>query len=193
YQRQAGNGYGNTSYGNAQGNPYNQDTYNKNTYNQNAYGNPNQQGGYGSFWGFDFEDIFGFGKRHQPLQKPTINPEDSEAIKTAIDFIRMGRYDYANQILNKVVSSERNARWHYLSALANHGLGNQIRALEEIQKALQMEPQNPLYQQVNNSLSQTGTAYQTSGQEFQKYAQGMERYCMSLCAAQFFCMFCRCC
>ena len=164
--------------------------YQRNTYNNNTNQGYDSQG---DFWGFDFEDIFGFGTRTQPLQKPTRNPSDSEDLKQVVDFICMDRYDHASRILNQVISSERNARWHYLNALTNHGLGNQIRALEEIQKAVQMEPSNQVYMQAYNSMRQTGNEYQATGEDFRKAAEGMHKYCMSFCALHFFCTFCRCC
>lgn len=183
YQKreQSGAGYGNHSYGEYQ---------QRNTYG----GNANQgYGTQGNFWGFDFDDIFGFGERTQPLQKPSRYPDDSEEIKQVVDFIGMDRYDHASRILNQIISSQRNARWHYLNALTNHGLGNQIRALEEIQKAVQMEPNNQIYRQAYNSMRQNGNNYQATGEDFRKAAEGMNRYCMGFCAMHFFCMFCRCC
>ncbi len=174
-------GYGNRSNGEYQ---------QRNTYG----GNTNQgYGTQGNFWDFDFDDIFGFGQRTQPLQKPSRHPDDSEEIKQVVDFISIDRYDHANRILNQIISSQRNARWHYLNALTNHGLGNQIRALEEIQKAVQMEPGNQIYKQAYNSMRQNGNNYQATGEDFRKAAEGMNRYCMGLCAMNFFCMFCRCC
>lgn len=183
YQKQQQGGYGSAQSGSNQ---------------RGYYGNSGGQGyegygGYGDFRGFGFEDIFGFGQRQQPLQKPTRHPNDTEDFKRAVDFICAGQYQYANQVLNQVVSAERNGRWHYLSALTNHGLGNQIRALEEIQKALQMEPDNQVYQQAYDSMRMTGNAYQTSAQDFHKYAENMHKYCMSFCMMQFCCTFCRCC
>ncbi len=166
------------------------------TYNQNTYGGTNRDqgyGGYGNFWGFDFEDLFGFGQRHQEIQKPTRSPNDTEDIKEAVDFICIGNYEYANRILNQVISGRRDARWHYLSSLANQGLGNKIRALEEIQKAMQLEPANQTYNQTYNSMRQSGNAYQSSSQDYQQYADGMQKYCRKFIALQFFCMFCRCC
>jgi len=143
---------------------------------------------------FDFEDIFGFGTGTRSMEKPTREPYDSEDIKKVVDFIYMDRYDYANQILNQIISSKRDARWHYLNALTNHGLGNQIKALEEIQKAMQMAPNNQVYIRTYNSMRRTGTDYQSAGQDFQKAAEGMQKYCMSFCALQFFCTCCfRCC
>lgn len=191
---QARPGYGSTQSGAYERKSYGQSTYQRNT-NQGYQGSQGERGygSYGDFWGFGFEDMFGYGTRSQPLQKPAREPGDSEAFKKTVDFIYMERYDYANQILSNMVSSERNARWHYLNALTNHGLGNQIRALEEIQRAVQMEPDNQTYVQAYNSMRRTGTAYQAAGKDFQRAAEGMQRYCLSLCALQFFCTFCRCC
>lgn len=190
YQKreQEGPGYGGRSQGDY--GYQRRDTYSGNTsqrYNDQDY---EQQG---DFWGFGFEDVFGFGSRTQSIQKPTRHPEDSEDIKRVVDFICMERYDLASQILNQIVSSQRNARWHYLNCLANHGLGNQIRALEEIQKAVQMEPDNQLYRQVYNRMRRNGNEYESAGEDFRKAAEGVHKYCMGFCALQFFCMFCRCC
>lgn len=180
-QSEAGYGNQNHSYGDYQ--------------QRNTYGGRTTQGygSQGNFWDFNFDDVFGFGERTQSLQKPSRHPNDSEDIKCVVDFISMDRYDHASRILNQIISSQRNARWHYLNALTNHGLGNQIRALEEIQKAVQMEPNNQIYKQAYNSLRQSGNNYQATSEDFRKAAEGMNRYCMSLCAMQFFCMFCRCC
>lgn len=180
-QSEAGYGNQNHSYGDYQ--------------QRNTYGGRTNQGygSQGNFWDFDFDDVFGFGERTQSLQKPSRHPNDSEDIKCVVDYISMDRYDHASRILNQIISSQRNARWHYLNALTNHGLGNQIRALEEIQKAVQMEPNNQIYKQAYNNLRQSGNNYQATSEDFRTAAEGMNRYCMSLCAMQFFCMFCRCC
>ncbi len=171
YQQNAGRGYYG-GYGNTQGNPYG-----------------NRQGT-GGFEDFDFETMFGFGQRTRMPQQPTVMPGDSNEIRQAVEYINQGRYQYAVQVLNTVVSVNRNGRWHYLSALANFGMGNQIRALEFIQKAIQFEPENVIYQQALQSMSQSGTAYRTSQQDFEQYAAGIERTCLNLCLAQCFCMFC---
>ena len=102
----------------------------------------------------------------------------------------MGKYDYAHQILSGVVSSRRDARWHYLYALANQGLGNQILAFEEIQKAVSMEPDNLLYRQIYNEMNQTSHVYQSASQGFQQYADGMQKMCTAMCATYFCCMCC---
>ena len=182
-----GNPYGNSYGGNGSyGNPYGQNR--QNGYGQGGYG----QGGYGDYGGFGFEDLFGFGRSSGEPPRPSAEPGDSDDIRQAIDFINMRQYGYAGQTLNSVVSDRRNARWFYLSALTNYGKGNQVLALEQIQKAIQMEPSNQLYQNALKSMRQTGSDYNEAGKEFQKYAESMNRMCISLCMMQFFCMFCRC-
>lgn len=180
YQKQEQNGSGYQRY------------YRGSTYNQNSYGGSNSNQQYGNFGGFDFEDLFGFGQRHQEIPKPNKEVNDVEDIRDAVDFICMGNHEYANRILNQVVSARRDARWHYLSALANYGLGNGIRALEEIQKAIKMEPGNQIYNQAYNSMRQSGNAYQNS-RSYQQYADGMQQYCRNFLMLQCFCMCCRCC
>lgn len=157
-----------------------------------GYGGQGGYGGYGGFGGFDFDDLFGFGQTRE-MPRPNAQPQDSADIRQAIDFINMKQYSYANQTLNSIVSANRNARWYYLSALANHGIGNTIFAVEQIQKALQREPDNTVYRQTLQCMQQTGDTYNQNGQDYQKYAEGFNRMCMSFCMLQFFCTFCRCC
>ena len=113
-------------------------------------------------------------------------------IRQAVQDINAGRYVYALQGLNSVISSERNARWFYLSALANYGQGNTILAMEQIQRAVQMEPGNGVYQQTMQVMRQSGSSYNETGQEFQRYADGMGRFCTTFLMLQFCCLCCRC-
>ena len=41
--------------------------------------------------------------------------------------------------LNGIPTANRTAQWHYYAALANQGLGNNIRAQEEARTAVSME------------------------------------------------------
>ena len=93
-------------------------------------------------------------------------------------------------------SQERNARWYYLSALANDGLGNQVTALEHIRRAVSMEPDNLRYQQVLENIQNGGSTYRRQAGNFGGFGIGKSPIA-SLClcyAAQLFCcrgrMFC---
>jgi molecular chaperone DnaJ len=157
----------------------------QNTY-RNSYGN--------SEWNrseyYDFEDIFGFAGRYYEPVRPKAQAGDSKDIRMVIDFINMKQFQYANNTLNSIVSQERNARWYYLSALANQGLGNTLLAATQIDKAIQMDPANAEYQKARQQLHRTEHTYNEAGQEFQKYAEGIHKIFMGFCATQFFCMFC---
>jgi len=69
-----------------------------------------------------------------------------------------------------VASVSRNARWHYLSALANNGLGNTILATEHISKAVQMEPNNSLYRRLYQQFRSAGQTYENNAKGFDMYA-----------------------
>lgn len=185
------NPYGNTSYQNSsyqnQQNGYGRQNYNGyQDYRQNGYG------GYGGFEEWDFEELFGFRRRQTTMQKPQVQPGDSPEIKQAIDFICMERFEYANQTLNSIISVKRDGRWYYLSALTHQGLGNQMQALDQIQRALQKEPYNTIYQQAQQNMRQAGNTYNEAGAGFQNYADGMGKMCMSFFLLQCFCGCNRC-
>jgi molecular chaperone DnaJ len=171
-----------SSYQGAYGNPYGNSDWHGGEYRRQEY-----QGGFGDF---DFEDFFGFSGRNRETINPKAEPGDSNEIRQVIDYINRKQFQYANSTLNNIVSHERNARWYYLSALTNQGLGNILLAAEQIDKAIQMEPDNPEYQRARQQLHGTGYTYNDARQEFQKYAEGMNRFCMGLCATQFCCTFC---
>ena len=77
--------------------------------------------------------------------------------RAAYQYIRYGRFQEALNVLNS--ATEKNARWYYLSALANNGLGNQVTALEHIRRAVSMEPDNMEYLRALETIQQGGAAY----------------------------------
>lgn len=58
--------------------------------------------------------------------------------------------------LNGIPTANRTAQWHYYAALANQGLGNNIRAQEEARTAVSMEPNNYAYQNLLDQLQSPG-------------------------------------
>jgi len=148
------------------------------------------QSGQGNWQEFNFDDLFGFGRRNAEILKPERMPGDSETIKQAVDFINIGQYVYANQVLNTVTSQYRDGRWNYLSSLANLGMGNTMAAITLIHRAVQMEPGNLVYQQALQAMTQNGRAYTAGGQEYETRAMDAGHMCMRLWLTQLFCMFC---
>ena len=173
-----------------QSNPYGQygagGAYGGSGYGGSSYGG-NGYGGQGTWQTYDFDDLFGFNRRNPEILKPERQAGDSETIKQAVDFINIGRYAYANQVLNTVTSQYRDARWNYLSSLANYGMGNTVAAMTQIQRALQLEPNNATYENVRQAMYRTGSTYSTNGQEYQTTAVDMNRFCLSIWLTQLFC------
>ena len=87
--------------------------------------------------------------------------------RAAAQYIRFGRF---REALNTLESSpERNARWYYLSALANNGLGNQVTALEHIRRAVSIEPNNYQYLQALEQIEHGGAAYRQQAGNFRGF------------------------
>ena len=107
--------------------------------------------------------------------------------QAAYQYIRFSRY---REALNALQSDpNRNARWYYLSALANHGLGNQVTALEHIRRAVSMEPDNRVYLDTLTAMENGGAAYQRQAGNFRGYRWGGSTFA-SLCLCYFFQLFC---
>ena len=110
--------------------------------------------------------------------------------QAAYQYIRFRRFREALQVLSNC--TERNARWYYLSALANNGIGNQVTALEHIRRAVSMEPDNEEYLFMLNQLEHGGQAYRQQAGSYRSYTMRGNP-----CAGLLFCLlarfFCPCC
>lgn len=140
--------------------------------------NPGGYGGYGGYY-----DPFG-GYRQQSYGGAQAGDPYQQA---AAQYIRFGRYQEALNALGSC--TERNARWYYLSALANDGLGNQVTALEHIRRAVSMEPDNMEYQQALNRIEHGSAAYRQQAGNFQGFSMGGDP-CTNLCLCYLCNLFC---
>lgn len=148
--------------------------------NPNAYKRTNQSSGqgYGGFYGYG---PFGGGWQQSHQQS------GDQYQKAAYQYILYGKYQEALNVLSN--ATEKNARWYYLSALANDGLGNQVTALEHIRRAVSMEPDNPEYLQTLEDIQNGGAAYRRQAGSFRGFqVHGGSLWQLCLCwAAQIFC------
>jgi molecular chaperone DnaJ len=182
-QQQAGGyGYGQQGYSNPYGNYQQQGSYQQNGYYSS------QNNGYTDFGGFDF-DPFGFGFNfggYQQQSGASYNSTDSAEMQAARNFIMNRRYAEARRVLDSM--NTRNARWYYLSSLANQGLGNSIDALQDARRAAQLDPNNTEYQMHLRNLQNPGQTYRTQT----TYAQpgGLMRWCWSMILLN---LLCNCC
>lgn len=144
-------------------------------------------GGYGG--GYSQYDPFGgfggYGGYQQRSYTDTDTGDNYQ--KAAMNYIRFGRFQEALNALNN--SAERNARWYYLSALANDGLGNQVTALEHIRRAVSMEPDNQEYIDALNQIEYGGAAYRRQAGNFTGFEM-RSNPCMNLCLCYLFQIFC---
>lgn len=160
---------------------------------QGSSGGYRGPGGWSSdFGGFDFGDIFGFGfERNGNDDTVSMNPQpepgDNMEIRQVITEINNHRYQGAIQILTHIPSVGRNARWYYLSALANHGLGNTVQAIDHMQKASQMEPNNRTYHLLLQKFRRSEQTYEQNAKGFNMEAANIQKICFGFLAIQFLC------
>ena len=106
--------------------------------------------------------------------------------RAAEQYIYYGRYQEALNVLAS--AQQRNARWYYLSALANDGLGNQVTALEHIRRAVSMEPDNMEYLQAMEQIENGGVHYRRQAGNFRGFDLRGNLWQLCLCwFAQLFC------
>ena len=137
-----------------------------------------QTGGYGGYY-----DPFG-GYRQQTYGGSQTGGQYQQA---AYQYIRFGRYQEALNALQN--DTERNARWYYLSAVANDGLGNQVTALEHIRRAVSMEPDNMEYLRALEQIESGGMAYRRQAGNFRGFSMSMDP-CTNLCLCYMVNLFC---
>ena len=131
-------------------------------------------GGYGSY------DPFG------GYQQRTQQDGDSY-LQAAYNYIRFGRYREALNALQNC--TKKDARWYYLSALANYNLGNQVTALEHIRRAVSMEPDNQEYLYTLEQMEHGGATYRRTADNYRGFTMRGSP-CANLCICYFLQLFC---
>lgn len=125
-----------------------------------------QSTGYGSYGG-GYYDPF---EAYRQQQSQTAGQGFDQYQQAAYNYIRYGRFQEGlNALYN---SPERNARWYYLSALANDGLGHQVTAMEHMRRAVSMEPDNMEYVNALNRMEHGGSTYRQQAGNFRGFTMG---------------------
>lgn len=173
-------GYSSTSNGYGSSGSYSGGGYGKGGHNSSDFG------GFGSFWGFDFEDFGKTGSRYQRQQ----NGSDPYTIhmNAAANYIRSRHYKEALNVLNGI--NDHTARWHYYCAIANNGLGNNVAALDHAKQAAAMEPSNTDYRNLLQQLEMGGNWYQSRQTYYGAPTMGNNGLCLKLCLANMICNLC---
>lgn len=135
-------------------------------------------GGFGSYGGFRGYDQRSAGNED----------EDSLYINAAYRYAAKGLYREAMNVLGQV--KIKNARYYYVSALANAGLHDQTAALEHIRIAVSMEPGNEEYRQLLRYLQSGGQWYTARGMGYGNPVRDDGGFCFRLCIANMLCNLC---
>lgn len=129
---------------------------------------------------------------YDPFRGYGTDPNQSDTARyqqAAWQYIRYRRYQEALNILGSIPT--RDARWYYLSALANRGLGNQVTALEHIKRAVSMDPGNMEYLNTLKAMESGGTQYRQQAGNFKGFTTAGPCASLFLCWLLNFCC-CRC-
>lgn len=139
------------------------------------------QAGYGPFWG-------GFGSYSQ--QRNRSQSESDVRLQAAANYINSGHYSEALNVLNGFASSDKSARWYFLSAMAHMGAGNNVTAQQMAQTAVNMEPSNMQYQQLLNQIQYGGSWYQGMGNQYGSPMNFSPDWCSTACLGSILCSMC---
>ena len=144
---------------------------------------PQNQNPYGSYGGAYYDPFTGTYRQ----QSQSSGQSGDQYQNAAYQYIRFRRYQEALNALQN--STERDARWYYLSALANDGLGNQVTALEHIRRAVSMDPDNQEYLWALNQMEQGGSMYRQQAGNFRGFTLGGDP-CTNMCLCYLMNLFC---
>ena len=145
-------------------------------------------GGSGSrgYGGYGYDPFGGAWQQYQRQQYQQQAGGDSYQ-QAAEQYIRFRRFAEAINALDN--STKRDARWYYLSALANDGMGNRATALEHIKRAVSMEPDNREYLHVLSIMEQGESVYRQHAGSYGTFRMGRSAL-SSLCLCYLAQMFC---
>ena len=112
---------------------------------------------------------------------------DTPEMQAARNFVANGRYAEARRVLDGMTG--RNARWYYLSSLANQGLGKSVDALQDARRAVQLDPNNTEYQMHLRRMQNPGQTYRTTQATYTSPG-GLMQWCWSMILLN---LLCNCC
>lgn len=160
--------------------------YGSSAYGSSDYGRgSSSQSGGGYYGGFGYGPFGGYWQ-----QSGSTGYEEDTRIRAAGNYIRSGYYKEARTALDGMSVSERTARWYYYSAVAHHGLHNNVAALDHAERAVAMEPNNVEYRALLQQLKSGGQWYESRQASYGYPHVGGSNVCMRLCTAYLLCNLC---
>mgnify|MGYP000001860853 FL=1 len=152
---------------------------------ERSYGGSADGNGQGGYNGDPFGGFWQYGGFNTQQRQET---QEDTHMQAAANYINNGYYQEALNVLSGI--SSRNARWYYLSALANSGVGNNVKAQEDIREAVRLEPNNFQYQSLKQRLEGGTDWYQKQSTVYGRPDFSGQDWCMKMCLLN---LFCNCC
>lgn len=152
-----------------------------NTYGYGRYGG---YGGFGGYGGYNpLEELFRNAYRQQQAAQQRQRGDGLDPVR---QYINAMRYREALFALSQI--AQRQGQWYYLSAIANYGSGNSVMAMQHIEQAIRMEPDNYEFQSLRQQIRQGAAQYTTRSQGFGiPNMAGISPLCMGLCLVRLCC------
>ena len=147
---------------------------------QTGYGNADAYQDFADF----FNQAFGGAYYSQQNQQAQSDDQDTIRLRAAANYINTGHYAEAVNTLNSI--ENRGADWYYYSAVANSGMGNNVTARQHAQMAVNLAPDNQLYQSLLNRVNSGGQWYQTRREPYRYSSSGSGGWCLRLCLFNLF-------
>lgn len=146
--------------------------------------------GYGSGDPFGGGPFGGFYGRYTYGSDAGSADENTIKLQAAANYIQNREYAQALHVLDGIPFSERRGRWYYFSAMAHAGAGDSAMALQHISRAVELEPSNMEYRQLQQYLQGNGTWYSGMESEYERPYSSYGRFCINLALMELLCTCC---
>ena len=148
---------------------------------QQAYQQIMKEKEQGSYGGYGFGGFGGFGG-----SAASADYSETEVRMRAVrNFINSRHYAEALRLLSEI--GDHSPDWYYYSAIANSGMGNNVRARQHASMAVQMQPDNLQYRQLMAQLENNGTWYRSVGETYGSPLNVGGDWCTRMCLANILC------
>ena len=143
-------------------------------------------GAYQGYGGYNpFEEFYRWQRQSQQQSRQREAGDQFDPVRR---YINAMRYQEALYVLSQM--RPRNAQWYYLSALAHYGIGNRVSAINHIEEAVRLDPDNFDYAQARAQIQGGARQYTQRSQMFGiPNIASLNTLCMGLCLAR---LCCRC-
>lgn len=148
---------------------------------QNSNNSYHQNTSYSSYYGpfGSFYDFAGFNQRNSQAYT------DFDVVE---HYINAQEFQQALHVLYGM--EVKTAKWYYYCAICNYYLGNQLTAMEQIDQAIALEPNNLQYQQVKQQMMNQRNSYRDTSKRYRRSYRSNSSSFFSRILLYFLCLLC---